>query len=316
MNDTGKIMVSVFCIVYNHKPFIRKCLESLINQNVNFKYEILVNDDASTDGTTKIIEEYQNEYPELVRAVLHEENLYSKGVSAMNDILMPMAKGEYIAICEGDDFWISSEKLQIQTDFLENNPEFTICGHNAYYADERGNKKGLFSNITADREISTEEVIEKWIFPTASIMFRREAAINSDFPDVKDKPCADYPLAVNMALNGKAYFFAEPMSVYRVNAKSVTGKNNENPEKKIKANQRFINMLNIYDEYTNKQFSFSFDVMRDSLNFENLMLNREIKKAKKLYPDNWKKRRKHYLKQKIKDSFPFIAKVKNKMIKN
>ena len=125
-----KPLVTIICLTYNHKQFIRACLQSLVSQKCDFSVEILVYDDASTDGTQDIIKEFHNNYPELIRPILRIENQWSKNPGVI-DILFnnPQAKGDYIAVCEGDDFWIGQDRLQKQVAILENHPECSVtCG--------------------------------------------------------------------------------------------------------------------------------------------------------------------------------------------
>ena len=98
-----EIMVSIICTAYNHEKYIRDALDGFVSQKTNFKFEILVNDDASTDRTAEIIREYEMKYPDLMRPVYQTENQYSKGVRISHDILIPRARGKYLAYCEGDD---------------------------------------------------------------------------------------------------------------------------------------------------------------------------------------------------------------------
>ena len=98
------IVVSVACITYNHAPYIRQCLEGFLMQKTNFPIEIIVHDDASTDGTDDIIREYALKYPELFKVILQEENQYSKGVDVLS-LVFERSAGKYIAFCEGDDYW-------------------------------------------------------------------------------------------------------------------------------------------------------------------------------------------------------------------
>jgi len=122
-----KPLVSILCITYNHEQFIGKCLESLVSQECDFDFEILIHDDASTDGTQAIIIEFQHKYPEIVKPILQTENQWSIRPSGINlRFNYPRAKGKYIALCEGDDYWIENDKLQKQVAFLENNPDFSM----------------------------------------------------------------------------------------------------------------------------------------------------------------------------------------------
>lgn len=121
-----KPLVSIFCITYNHENYIKQALDGFINQNTNFQYEILINDDCSTDNTTNILKEYESKYPDLIKVFYHDKNEYSQGKSVLTK-LFEFAKGEYIAYCEGDDYWINKNKLQIQIDALKKNPECGFC---------------------------------------------------------------------------------------------------------------------------------------------------------------------------------------------
>ncbi len=125
-----QIMVSVFCATYNHEKYIRKCLDGFIMQKTNFKFEVLVHDDASTDKTADIIREYEEKYPDIIKPIYQTENQYSKGVQIGVTFQYPRAKGKYIAFCEGDDYWCDENKLQRQFDIMESHPECSICVHN------------------------------------------------------------------------------------------------------------------------------------------------------------------------------------------
>lgn len=127
-----EIKVSISCITFNHAPFIHKCLEGFLMQQVNFPLEVLIHDDASTDGTQEIIAAFQQKYPEVIFPLLQNANQYQRGVRGMNARFnFPRARGKYIALCEGDDYWTDPLKLQKQVDFLEKNPDVVLCGHDS-----------------------------------------------------------------------------------------------------------------------------------------------------------------------------------------
>lgn len=128
VDQPNDVMVSICCTAYNHEKYIEKALEGFIMQQCNFKFEILVSDDASTDNTASIIKKYESKYPNLFKVFYLKENQYSKGNKPLFNILFPAAQGKYIALCEGDDYWTDSLKLQKQVDFLEANEEFVACG--------------------------------------------------------------------------------------------------------------------------------------------------------------------------------------------
>lgn len=130
-----EILVSIICTTYNHEKYISYAIDGFLMQKTNFKYEILVNDDASTDNTAKILKEYQKKYPDLLKVIYQKENQYSKGIIVTN-ILLEKAKGKYIAFCEGDDYWIDENKLQKQVDFLEKNKNYSAVVHNTLVVNE------------------------------------------------------------------------------------------------------------------------------------------------------------------------------------
>jgi glycosyltransferase involved in cell wall biosynthesis len=131
-------LVSICCLTYNHAPFIRKCLEGFLMQQTNFPIEILIHDDCSTDSTTEIIREYEAKYPDLIFPLYEEENQYSRGGAGKMDLYnYRRARGKYIAYCEGDDYWTDPLKLQKQVDFMEANPEYSVCFHDFHEYDVR-----------------------------------------------------------------------------------------------------------------------------------------------------------------------------------
>lgn len=129
------VMVSVIVLTYNHEKYISQALDSILMQKVDFQYEILVGDDASTDRTPQILRDYQRRYPKIIRLFLREENV---GPTKNAYELFYEARGKYLAACEGDDYWTSSKKLETQIKFLEDHEDFIGCAHDCLIVDERG----------------------------------------------------------------------------------------------------------------------------------------------------------------------------------
>ena len=250
------IKVSVCCITYNQEDYIEIAIQSFLSQATSFNYEILIHDDASTDRTAEIIRKYEKEFPEIIRCIYQTENQFSQGNSASIN-LFNIAKGDYIALCEGDDFWVSSNKLQLQYDFMELNSNFSLCAHSGYNTYENGQiKNHLFRPFNEDRIVSTEEIISKWLFPTASLFYRKCLRNPYEIPFAKGAPCGDYPLAIFLSLKGRVQYFDQPMCIYRNKSKgSLSSYAAKNIEYQINFNSKIIPMLENLDKYTNNNFT-------------------------------------------------------------
>ena len=132
---SDNIMVSVIMITYNHERFIREAIDSILMQKTNFDFEILIGDDASTDGTGKIVQEYADRFPNKIHAVIRSTNI---GATKNSYDILCRAKGKYLASCEGDDYWTDEYKLQKQVDVLEKNPQYVACVHPIGLVDVNG----------------------------------------------------------------------------------------------------------------------------------------------------------------------------------
>ena len=129
-------LVSICTTTYQHSRYIRQTLDSFLSQKTDFPFEILVHDDCSSDGTAEILQEYARRYPGIVLPLFETENQYSKGVPINETFNFPRARGKYIALCEGDDFWCDEGKLQAQADYMESHPDCTFCFTNGYIVEE------------------------------------------------------------------------------------------------------------------------------------------------------------------------------------
>ena len=208
-------LVSICCITYNHAPYIRQCLDGFLMQKVTFPIEIIINDDCSTDGTTDIIREYEAKYPDKIKPIYHVENEYSKGVRGMfATYCFPKAKGKYIAMCEGDDYWTDPLKLQKQVDFMEVSPEYGLV----YTQVDAFDDNGVIGPIA--REIAdAKSLLFGNVIATLTVCFRREL-LQSYLSDVnpigKNWLMGDYPIWLWISHHSKIYFMNETMGRYRV----------------------------------------------------------------------------------------------------
>ncbi len=187
-------------------------------KKTNFAFELLIHDNASTDGTADIIREYEAKYPDIVKPIYQTENKYSKGVKISSTYQLPRAKGKYIALCEGDDYWTDPLKLQKQVDFMEANPEYSLCFHNAkvIYQDE-DKESHIFANIE-DRKYSASEIYETWYIQTATTLLKKESLFkNIDILKNNKFYYGDNPLFCILSLDGKIFGMKNIMSIYRVN---------------------------------------------------------------------------------------------------
>ena len=212
-----KPLVTVSCIAYNHEKYIGKALDSFLMQKTDFPFEIVIHDDASTDRTADIIREYAFRYPEIIRPMYQTENQYSKGISNISGAFnFPRAKGKYIAMCEGDDYWTDETKLQRQADYMESHPECTLCFHAARIeSEDKAMRAREIRPYRRSRLCTPEEVIDKKAnYPTASLMFPADLA--KSLPQwYHDCPVGDIPIHIFMASKGTVYYMDRKMSVYR-----------------------------------------------------------------------------------------------------
>ncbi|MFW5804852.1 MAG: glycosyltransferase family 2 protein [bacterium] len=215
-------LVSISLIAYNHANYIKKCIEGFLMQKTTFSFEILIHDDASTDGTDEIIKEYEKKYPNLIFPVYQKENQYSKGIMISPIFNWPRARGKYIALCEGDDYWTDPLKLQKQVDFLENNPDYVVTYHDARVIDHEGNiHKENFLSETLRKDFSEKELIQCAPLVTASRVYRN---IIKTFPkELLKAPGGDAFLTSLLGAYGKGKYMDElgTASYYRVHEGGV-----------------------------------------------------------------------------------------------
>lgn len=209
--------VSVVILTYNQKNFIGKAIESALAQETNFDFEILVGDDCSTDGAQEVIQNYQNQYPDKVKAILHSKNLGQNGLFNTIETLK-LAKGTYIAPMDGDDYWTSPHKLQIQVDFMEANPSFSACFHNALITYEDGTPSHELNSPDQKTIISVEDLVgedEIWFMATSAVMFKNGLMYYPEW--FLQSTSGDIPRYVILAKQGPIGYVSGVMSVYRKN---------------------------------------------------------------------------------------------------
>ncbi|MBN1187867.1 MAG: glycosyltransferase [Bacteroidales bacterium] len=205
-------MVSICTITYNHEKYIAQALSSFLHQKTNFDFEIVIGDDCSTDCTVNIIKEFQIKYPGKIILISRDKN-----IGAIPNLVdsLSKCKGKYIAFCEGDDYWIDTLKLQIQIDFLQSNPDYSLCFHDALvFWEDRSHAPYYFCRNLKKSTYYAEDIINNWFIPSASIVFAKESLY--PLPDWFQEICnGDYAMQLLLTLKGKAFFHNQLMSVYR-----------------------------------------------------------------------------------------------------
>lgn len=213
------LLVSIYCRTYNHRGYIRNALDSMLMQNTDFLYKIVIFDDASTDGTSDIVKEYAKKYPQIIQALIMKKNTWHSPQRAKIDsaFMKKYLTGKYIAYCEGDDFWIDPYKLQIQVDYMEAHPECSMYLHNALWFNCIDNtmKAGNPYNCKSTKDVTSEEIFMMYNGhpPTASFLHRKELL---DMPNFfLESSVGDYTLLLYALLYGNIHYSNRIMSVYR-----------------------------------------------------------------------------------------------------
>ncbi len=215
-------VVSVLCTTYNHRDYISQAIEGVLAQRTDFPIELIVRDDASTDGTREVVDAYARRHPGLIRAVLEPENRYRQGIRPLQAVLAH-ARGEFVAVCEGDDYWTDPSKLQMQVDLLRTHPEVGLV-HTDF--DDLVLRRGRWHRSPGHRhfgrrDIPTGRVLEALLngnfVQTCTVCLRADLArayFASGLP-VATYPVGDWPLFLHVAANHHIEFLPRSTAVYR-----------------------------------------------------------------------------------------------------
>ena len=214
-------LVSICCVTYNHEKYIRQTLEGFVIQQTTFPFEIIIYDDASTDSTQDIIREFVEKHSHLFKPIYQKENQFSKVKSGMNPrFTFPHSRGKYIALCEGDDYWIDSLKLQKQVNFLEANPEYNICFHNAVISIENIIQDERIYKPNRKKDITILDLLRGDYTKTCCSVFRyNHGMFEGRFELLQDTVM----FMICLENDAKAYYLDEVMAVYRIHEGGVCG---------------------------------------------------------------------------------------------
>ncbi len=225
-------LVSVRCITYNHEPYIAQALDGFLMQKTTFPFEVIVHDDASPDKTADIIREYERKYPRIIKAICQTENQYSKRDGSIGRIVNAACKGKYMSSCEGDDYWIDENKLQMQVDFLEKNSEYGMCytKANVYIQKTQEFHK---RSVGASFDDFDDLVLNGNRVPTLTTVYRRDLLdtyYREIQPGSKGWLMGDYPMWLYFSHESKVAFLDKVTAVYRVLEESAS--NTQDPQKR------------------------------------------------------------------------------------
>lgn len=224
MNIANQYLVAIHCMVYNHEPYLRDCLEGFVMQKTKFPFVAIVHDDASTDNSAAIIQEYADKYPDIIKPIFETENQYSKHDGSLDRIMnsaIDSYSPKYIAMCEGDDYWTDPYKLQKQVDFMEKHKDFSICFTKAIILrqdtntfEEENVKK--VPNITTIYDLATENYLH-----TPTVLVRNIPSVRQEMQTLPQLPVGDYVYWMFTARFGKIYKIQENTAIYRIHAGGI-----------------------------------------------------------------------------------------------
>ena len=233
MKDLRKPLVAIQCLVYNHEPYLRECLNGFVSQQTDFSFVAIVHDDASSDNSTAIIREYAERYPNIIKPIYEVENQWSKNDDSFLRIISKALENtqcKYIAICEGDDFWTDPLKLQKQVDILEADESLMACCTNSSVVDEQGNvlekrwAKPIVPNSIEGKYTLRDFFDQGHSYPTASVVYRRSHfnEINAKCKVMQNPYLGDWTLWIAILCFGDMYYLDDVTCAYRINPTSIT----------------------------------------------------------------------------------------------
>lgn len=268
-----KPVVSVVCLTYNQAKYIEDAIRGFLIQRTDFPFEVVINDDASTDSTTDIIRRYARDYPRVIKPIIQKENQYSISPNGLLAKVVKEARGDYIAICEGDDFWIDGDKLQRQVNAMRDNPEIKICFHRYFQGSTDGGasrfletQKSKFLYPSQQSILSTKVIIlgDGDYMHTASIMMTKDAMVN--FPDwLDDCPLGDYFIQVIGSNDSGALYIPELMSFYRMHAVGSWSSRKITPESQHRFICQMHHSLGRLNHELKGKYETEISIMRDKL---------------------------------------------------
>ncbi len=310
-----KTAVSVHILVFNHKKSIRRCLDSVLMQMVNFNVEILIHDDCSTDGSTSICEEYSNKYPQFIKLFKEEHNLYTKevGVFEIEKKLTQESSGEFIALCEGDDYWIDKTKLYCQYHSMKAHKDCFLCTHSVLVKNFVSGEidhlpKKRYSTGVINSDLFIKIINKDYSFQTSSFFFERNHFMKFHETNplfARIMPTNDESWLLYFGSIGNVFYIDKEMSCYNKETINSWSSKSRKFSKEEKYNQRVMvaKALEEFNLFTNLKFKktcierISFNLVMNLINennFEAIFKNKDYRHAL------WRINKLAYIKKRIK----------------
>ncbi|WP_417875627.1 glycosyltransferase family 2 protein [Winogradskyella sediminis] len=277
MTNPIKPLVSVSVVTYNHVKYIKQCLDGILMQKTSFPFEIILGEDDSSDGTRAICKDYAERFPNKIRLFLRSRKdvikINGKPTGRFNFMEnLKACQGKYIAFCDGDDYWTDPFKLQKQVDFLERNPNYSICIHPCAVLNEKSKKLSKQALNLIDYEYTIRNLLSYWRIATASVVIKRDE--NVSFPEwFTEVASGDIALLMLYYESGKIKLLRDYMSVYRITGNGVS---------QYHQKYRMIHYRAKLYSYLNEFFEYKYEKeIYDALNFVYNRFSKTKEKNKK-----------------------------------
>jgi len=259
-----KPLVSIACAAYNHEPYIRQCLDGFVMQKTNFRFEVVVHDDASTDNTADIIREYESKYPDIIKPIYQTKN-YGMGSEYTGRMKQKAWRGKYLAFCEGDDYWTDPLKLQKQVDFLQENPDCSLSFHPTAF-DHQDVTRNFIQRPKQKPKDSKFEMKHAILggggfIASSSMVFLREYA-NIRPHWIRKCPVSDLPLMLLLASKGKLGYIDDVMSTYRVMALNSWSCGMNDKNKKREHHFAMLEMWADFDQWSGYKYHIFISIKK------------------------------------------------------
>ncbi len=242
-----EIIVSIATVTYNHSKYIEQCIQSVLNQKTDFKFEMIIGDDASTDGTTEIIKKYEALYPEIIKPVYHQKNMGKNGSGGGREnfnSIIEKCTGKYVAILNGDDFMLPG-KLQKQVKFMETNQQLSMCGHNVKVIDQSGTFLHYFNNKNTPLVADAEYLVKHGTYiANTSVLYKRQYLDIHMYNKLHPYTHGDWLLHIIVARAGGVGYIDEPLAVYRKHTGGITNRNRASLAARKKVFNLQLNIIN------------------------------------------------------------------------